>query len=136
MNKQALIARVQRHMGAGASRDAARAAVNAVLDSILQTAAEEEKATLPHLGTFEYRDTSHATEKGCHAATKPPPSPPDASASAPPNASKNLQKANKPLPPTTPRHKISSFPTANHTFYLPKSPQACILRPSYDTTGY
>ncbi len=55
MNKRQLIARVQRHMGAGASRDAARAAVNAVLSSILQAAEEENKITLPHLGTFEYR---------------------------------------------------------------------------------
>ncbi len=56
MNKRELTARVQRYMGAGASRDAARAAVNAVLGSILQAAAEEDKVHLPKLGIFEYRE--------------------------------------------------------------------------------
>ncbi len=55
MNKRELIARVQRHMGAGASRDAARAAVNAVLGSILQEAREEKKVHIAQLGTFEYQ---------------------------------------------------------------------------------
>ncbi len=64
MNKRELIARVQRHMGAGATRDAARAAVNAVLSSILQAAAESPKAHLPHLGTFEYRPHHQRSGKG------------------------------------------------------------------------
>ncbi len=56
MNKRELIARVQRHMGAGASRNAAQAAVNAVLESILQVAEEEGKVQLAHLGVFEYQE--------------------------------------------------------------------------------
>ncbi len=55
MNKGKLIARVQRLMGAGTSRSTAQAAVNAVLDSILQEA-QNQKVHLAHLGTFEYRE--------------------------------------------------------------------------------
>ncbi len=72
MNKRALTARVQRHMGAGASRDAARAAVNAVLESILQAAAAEGRVHLPHLGTFEYQTHQARDGQGLPAPRSQP----------------------------------------------------------------
>ncbi len=69
MNKRELISRVQRHMGVGASRDAARAAVNAVLESILLTAAAEGKIHLAHLGTFEYQQHLSRSGQGLPNAT-------------------------------------------------------------------
>ncbi len=54
MNKKELIARVQRHMGPGATRDAAGAAVDAVTSAILAAAAEHP-VSLRGLGSFEYR---------------------------------------------------------------------------------
>lgn len=55
MNKGQLIARVQRHMGPGATRETAAAAVEAVLSSIL-AAVEEEKVHISRFGAFELRD--------------------------------------------------------------------------------
>ncbi len=69
MNKRELIARVQRHMGVGATREAARAAVSAVLESILQSAAEAPKVHIAHLGTFEYRNHRERSGKGLPSAT-------------------------------------------------------------------
>ena len=62
MNKRELIARVQRHMGAGATRDAATAAVNAVLAAIVQQAAAG-RAAIPHFGAFSYRPPRSATRR-------------------------------------------------------------------------
>ncbi len=62
MNKRELTARVQRHMGAGASRNAAQAAVSAVLDSILQAAASDGNVHIAHLGSFCYQ--SHRMRNG------------------------------------------------------------------------
>ncbi len=75
MNKRELIARVQRHMGIGATRDAARAALNAVLESIQQAAAEGETVHIPRLGSFEYRLHHPRSGKGLPtaAATEAPP---------------------------------------------------------------
>ncbi len=70
MNKRELIARVQRHMGAGASRSAARAAVNAVLESILHSAATDSKTHIARLGTFEYKQ--HSKRSGHGLPTTPP----------------------------------------------------------------
>lgn len=52
MNKRQLIARVQYHMGPGATRETAAAAVESVLSSIL-SAVEKEKVHIPRFGTFE-----------------------------------------------------------------------------------
>ncbi len=63
MNKKQLIARVQRHMGPGATRATASAAVEAVLASIrLATQAPGEKLHISHFGTFER--TERAARKG------------------------------------------------------------------------
>lgn len=53
MNKKELIARVQRYMGPGATRNTASAAVEAVLASIIQ-GAQTGKVHISHLGTFEF----------------------------------------------------------------------------------
>ncbi len=89
MNKRELIARVQRYMGAGASRDAARAAVNAVLESILLSA-RTTRVPISKLGVFEYKERRGArrlcfrparrlverTTGSCHALPETPPEPP------------------------------------------------------------
>ncbi len=56
MNKRQLVVRVHRHMGAGATRETALEAVNAVLSSILKATAKGPKVHIPRLGTFEYID--------------------------------------------------------------------------------
>ncbi|MBR2144069.1 MAG: HU family DNA-binding protein [Akkermansia sp.] len=54
MNKKQLIARVQRYMGPGATRNTASAAVEAVLASIgLATKEENARLHIAHFGTFE-----------------------------------------------------------------------------------
>lgn len=65
MNKKQLIARVQRYMGPGATRESASAALKAVLEAIESATKPEEssplapshplpKAHIPQLGTFQY----------------------------------------------------------------------------------
>ncbi len=75
MNKRELIARVQRHMGAGSTRDAARAAVNAVLESILQAAAEGKNVHIARLGNFEYRERRQRSGQGLPGITSDAPRP-------------------------------------------------------------
>ncbi|MDO5470817.1 MAG: HU family DNA-binding protein [Akkermansia sp.] len=53
MNKKQLIARVQRYMGPGATRNTASAAVEAVLASIQQAADTSTKLHIASFGTFE-----------------------------------------------------------------------------------
>ena len=54
MNKKQLIARVQRYMGPGATRNTASAAVEAVLASILDaTGSPGDKLHVSRFGTFE-----------------------------------------------------------------------------------
>ncbi len=69
MNKRELTARVQRHMGAGASRSAAQAAVNAVLGSILREAADKGNVHIAHLGTFAYQACRTRSGKALPRAT-------------------------------------------------------------------
>lgn len=52
MNKKQLIARVQRYMGPGATRNTASAAVEAVLTSIQLAAETDTKLHISHFGTF------------------------------------------------------------------------------------
>lgn len=66
MNKKQLIARVQRYMGPGATRNAASAAVDAVLSSILN-AAQQEKLHIAHFGTFE--TVQRPARSGAHPIT-------------------------------------------------------------------
>ncbi len=60
-------------MGAGASRNAAQAAVNAVLDSILQAAKEEQTVHISHLGTFAYRNRRQRDGRGLPTQSPLPP---------------------------------------------------------------
>lgn len=57
MNKNQLVARVQRHMGMGCTRDTARATVDAVLSSIAK-ASREEKLQFRGFGTFQHKKKS------------------------------------------------------------------------------
>lgn len=54
MNKTQLIARVQRNMGMGSTRDSARAAVDAVLGCIAE-ASQEERIELRGFGSFYHK---------------------------------------------------------------------------------
>lgn len=54
MNKTQLIARVQRNMGMGSTRDSARAAVDAVL-SCIAAASQEERVELRGFGSFTHK---------------------------------------------------------------------------------
>jgi len=54
MNKNQLVARVQRHMGMGCTRDTARATVNAVLTSIAKVS-RAQKLQLRGFGTFYHK---------------------------------------------------------------------------------
>lgn len=55
MNKKQLIARIQRHMGFGSTRDSAQAALNAVLDCIA-TYSKEERIELRGFGVFTQKE--------------------------------------------------------------------------------
>ena len=61
MNRKQLIARVQRYMGPGATRNTASAAVEAVLSSIEQAAHSAPKLHVAHFGTFEVNDKERLT---------------------------------------------------------------------------
>jgi len=52
VNKKQLIARVQRYMGPGATRNTASAATEAVLLSILKAASQSDKLYITRFGTF------------------------------------------------------------------------------------
>ena len=54
MNKAQLIARVQRNMGMGSTRESARAAVNAVLNSIAEHS-QKERIELRGMGSFYHQ---------------------------------------------------------------------------------
>ncbi len=67
MNKLQLIARVQRNMGMGSTRDSARAAVDAVLSCIAE-ASQEERIELRGFGCFTHKEKAprrllHPTSK-------------------------------------------------------------------------
>lgn len=53
MNKKQLIARVQRYMGPGATRNTASAATEAVLLSILKATEQSDKLYITRFGTFQ-----------------------------------------------------------------------------------
>ncbi len=69
MNKRELIARVQRYMGVGSTRETATAAVNAVLSSIA-AASHEEKLQLKNFGSFYLKEKP--ARKGHHPLTGDP----------------------------------------------------------------
>ncbi len=67
MNKTQLISRVQRNMGMGSTRDSARAAVDAVLNSIAE-ASQEERIELRGFGSFFHKEK--APRRLLHPSTK------------------------------------------------------------------
>ncbi|MFI3244495.1 MAG: HU family DNA-binding protein [Akkermansia sp.] len=67
MNKTQLIARVQRNMGMGSTRDSARAAVDAVLSSIAE-ASQQERIELRGFGSFFHQ--KKAARRLLHPSTK------------------------------------------------------------------
>lgn len=67
MNKKQLIARVQRYMGPGATRNTASAAVEAVLASVLAAVKEDKKLHIAHFGTFHTERSS--ARRGYNLAT-------------------------------------------------------------------
>lgn len=67
MNKTQLIARVQRNMGMGSTRDSARAAVEAVLNCIAEVS-REERIELRGFGVFYHKE--RAPRRLIHPSSK------------------------------------------------------------------
>ena len=77
MNKKQLIARVQRYMGPGATRSTASAAVEAVLASIANGAAEDNGVRILKFGTFRKKTASNGGQKLRFAPSRKLPIPQD-----------------------------------------------------------
>ena len=77
MNKKQLIARVQRYMGPGATRSTASAAVEAVLASIANGAAEDNGVRSMKFGTFRKKTASNGEQKLRFAPSRKLPIPQD-----------------------------------------------------------
>jgi DNA-binding protein HU-beta len=70
MNKAELIAAVQKHLGAGASKAAAERALDAVLDSIKGGLRREKEVQIVGFGTF--RVHARAARRGFNPHTRQP----------------------------------------------------------------